>query len=217
MLEAETAQDATNLSALLPLALKVCARRLLNNQLGQEFIPLDEGILRNQIISNHNLGKTQMVTRDIMKAAFTSYTSLDELSKKPLMLPSGHQIIGFDVPTAIVAKDIAPYVRSIVSYDMRLEEQRLRLSDMLSQGGRNGKKPRLTRASRAALEGGSKANTRRERWLPISTNFPLVLRTGGQGWHIGTLQEPTRGWSAEDTGSFDGSRRSSGATAGSEA
>jgi hypothetical protein len=45
-----------------------------------------------------------------------------------------------------------------------------------------GKKVRKTRAARAALEGGSKANTRRERWFSEMTDFEKVLKTAGEGW-----------------------------------
>ena len=84
-------------------------------------------------------------------------------------------------PVAVVLEDIAPYVRSIVSYDLRLEEHRKRL-DQAFHGERSSKRARTTRASRAALEGGSKANTRRERWFPANTNFQAVLESGGTGW-----------------------------------
>lgn len=43
---------------------------------------------------------------------------------------------------------------------------------------------RTTRASLAALEGGSKAHTRRERWFLGTTNafFAPVLQSGGEAW-----------------------------------
>ncbi|KAL8843241.1 MAG: hypothetical protein Q9176_002194 [Flavoplaca citrina] len=84
-------------------------------------------------------------------------------------------------PVAVVLEDIAPYVRSIVSYDLRLEEHRKRLEQAF-HGERSSKRARTTRASRAALEGGNKANTRRERWFPANTNFQAVLESGGTGW-----------------------------------
>ncbi|KAK4928841.1 hypothetical protein LTR66_016196, partial [Elasticomyces elasticus] len=69
--------------------------------------------------------------------------------------------------------DIAPYVRSIGSFDRRLEEQR---DELFSS---QGKKTRNTRAARAAAEGGSKAETRRERWFPKELDLNKVSRTGG--------------------------------------
>ena len=95
-------------------------------------------------------------------------------------IPIGASV--FDGPLTPIIEDAAPYVRSIVAFDLALEEQRLRLSNLLSQGGRNAKKARLTRASRSALEGGKRETTRRERWFTKSLNASLVLRTGGRDW-----------------------------------
>lgn len=111
-----------------------------------------------------------------------------------LGMPKGSQISAFDNCFATVAADLAPYVRSIAAYDLRLEEQRRQLSAALSQPGNDKSKFRRTRASRAALEGGSKANTRRERWLPSGTNYDMVLATGGNGW-----QETALSMSEKDT------------------
>ena len=97
--------------------------------------------------------------------------------------PRGKQITNPHDLVSKVAVDVAPYVRSIITYDVRLEQQRLALSNLLSQGGRRGKRQRTTRSSRAALEGGSKAHTRRERWFPKKLNFALALKTGGDGWN----------------------------------
>ena len=82
----------------------------------------------------------------------------------------------------IAASDLAPYIRSIVSYDNRLEQERARLNKLLTDGTKSGKRQRTTRASRAALEGGHKASTRRERWFECELDVPLVLETGGAGW-----------------------------------
>lgn len=68
--------------------------------------------------------------------------------------------------------EVAPYVRLIVGFDERLEEQRTELA-----GGSQGGRQRKTRAARAALEGGDKASTRREKWFPDGLDFQLVLET----------------------------------------
>ena len=94
----------------------------------------------------------------------------------------------FDGPVSVILQDVAPYIRGIVSYDLRLEEQRCQLSALLTRPGVGNKKTRTTRASRAALEGGNKANTRRERWFPKQTNFDSVLDTGGKGWQKTALR-----------------------------
>lgn len=91
------------------------------------------------------------------------------------------------LPTAPLALDLAPFVRSIASSDLRLEAERLRLSQLLSEGGNGGtrsssKKMRTTRASRAALEGGFRKSTRRERWWKSAVGYLALLGTGGTEW-----------------------------------
>lgn len=87
--------------------------------------------------------------------------------------PTGRTAPSVDSATQSLAVDVAPYVRAIVAFDLRLEEQRSQLA-----GGSQGKRSRTTRAARAALEGGSKESTRRERWFPKELDFDSVLQTG---------------------------------------
>ncbi|KAL9622171.1 MAG: hypothetical protein Q9160_003514 [Pyrenula sp. 1 TL-2023] len=91
-----------------------------------------------------------------------------------------HSSSSFDRSPSIITVDLAPYIRSIVAFDQRLEQQRLELSS--SQGGQSGKRLRKTRASRAALEGGNKSNTRAERWFHERLDYGLVLGTAGECW-----------------------------------
>ena len=129
---------------------------------------------------------------DVVRAYFTksepSYLTRGDLLstfgpltvEKPTFPPAlGRLAPSFEGPTSTIATEIAPYVRSIVAFDQRLEQQRGAMN-----GDLQGKKVRRTRAARAAVEGGSKANTRRERWLPEQTNFEMVLQTGGKGWPL---------------------------------
>jgi len=95
---------------------------------------------------------------------------------------SGMQISSFDRNFSIIVEDLAPYVRSIVAYDQALEQRREAFNNPLSQGARSGKTLRTTRASRSALEGSKRANTRRERWFPKNLNLDLVMRTAGKDW-----------------------------------
>lgn len=130
--------------------------------------------------------------------------------KTPFTGQKGSYSLSFDRPTSIIVEDLAPYLRSIVFYDLKLEAQRQQLNSMFSQGGRNGKKMRTTRASHAALEGGNKANTRRERWFPAKTNFALILQTGGEGWQELSWQRALEQLGASSDQNF--SRRSSTAS-----
>ena len=88
----------------------------------------------------------------------------------------------FDRPTSIIASDLAPYVRSIVAYDARLQQDRVRMSNLLSEGGRRGKRMRTTRAAMSALEGGARRTTRRDKYFGSDLNPYLVLKTGMQSW-----------------------------------
>ncbi|KAI0859135.1 hypothetical protein F4860DRAFT_484010 [Xylaria cubensis] len=104
----------------------------------------------------------------------------------------------FDREMTPLCLDVAPYVRSIVSYDQRLSNERRARSNLLSEGGRPDKKRmRTTRAALSALEGGSRATIRRERYFAADLNPYLVMRTGGRGW--GELA--TRMCGTEDCGS----------------
>lgn len=87
----------------------------------------------------------------------------------------------FDRTFRIITLDLAPYVRSIVAHEQILEQERLRMSNLLSVGG-SGKRARTTRAARTALEGGVRETKRRQRWFEADVNFSLVMQTAGLEW-----------------------------------
>lgn len=96
----------------------------------------------------------------------------------------------FDRTFAIITLDLAPYVRSIVAYDARLQDERTRMSNLLSEGGRPGKRIRTTRAAMSALEGGARSTTRRDRYFDDKRlNSLHVKRTGGSGWMEEAVRE----------------------------
>ncbi|KAJ5371345.1 uncharacterized protein N7496_007437 [Penicillium cataractarum] len=99
-------------------------------------------------------------------------------------LSTGRPAPSFENGLAPITEDIAPYVRAIMVFDGRLKQYRDNLFAAWSQEqGRTGEKQmRKTRASRAALEGGNKASTRRERWFPDDTNYYGIQRTGRLEW-----------------------------------
>ncbi|KAB8360779.1 hypothetical protein FH972_024513 [Carpinus fangiana] len=86
----------------------------------------------------------------------------------------------FDGTFSVITEDLAPFVRSIVSFDLAVEQRRARVDALL--GGRASKKQRTTRAARSAAEGGQRATTRKERWFPVGLDYELVTRTGGKDW-----------------------------------
>ncbi|RAL59874.1 hypothetical protein DID88_000501 [Monilinia fructigena] len=94
---------------------------------------------------------------------------------------------------------------SIVAYDSRLQKDRVRLSNLLSQGGSTKgpktKRMRTTRAAMSALEGGARSTTRKEKYFSQDINPYLVLRTGSQSWLDAAI--------SITSGTDEGSRRSS--------
>ncbi|KAK0125652.1 hypothetical protein ONS96_009486 [Cadophora gregata f. sp. sojae] len=96
----------------------------------------------------------------------------------------------FDRTFTLIVEDLAPYVRSIVAYDVRLQQDRLKLSSLMSEGGkRPGKRMRTTRAAMSALEGGARVSTRRDRYFNATLNSNWVLRTGMDSWTEAALCE----------------------------
>ncbi|KAL4862213.1 hypothetical protein BDV12DRAFT_190562 [Aspergillus spectabilis] len=96
--------------------------------------------------------------------------------------PAGHAELCSEHGLRAIAEDFTPYVRAIVAFDLRLEQYRSDLSCLLSGSERGTKRMRTTRASRAALEGGNKAETRKERWFSPAVNVARVLATGKREW-----------------------------------
>ena len=206
ILQADPVVDQTGLSDSVAITIRTCAQRLLNNDQTCDTLPLNDQSIVSiiaEVVQGIQYEKPR--TKSSISPAFDP---ISRSQKAVLGIPKGPQISAFDGPLSVLATDLAPYVRSIVSYDLRLEDQRCQLSSLLSHPGKNGKKARTTRASRAALEGGSKAHTRRERWFPNHTNFDAVLETGGKEWQDVLLQRAI----VETTGNCTesaGSRRSS--------
>ncbi|KAF2198926.1 hypothetical protein GQ43DRAFT_138250 [Delitschia confertaspora ATCC 74209] len=95
----------------------------------------------------------------------------------------------FDRTLRIIVEELAPFVRSIVTHELLLEAERMRVSGLLSQGGRI-KRSRTTRASRVASEGGRRETKRKEQWFDKDLNKTLVMTTAGKDWAgLGTLSE----------------------------
>ncbi|KAF1986588.1 P-loop containing nucleoside triphosphate hydrolase protein [Aulographum hederae CBS 113979] len=139
------------------------------------------------------------------------FSALDLLAENPYQnlwsTPSHITATSLDREFRILVEDLAPYVRSIVDYDLKLEAERLRLSNLLSVGGER-KRIRTTRASRSALEGGRREVTRRERWFRKELDVKGVLGTGGKDWAGLRCGGSLRGESREGEGASVGSVKS---------
>lgn len=180
--------DAPVTSTFDPLvtALPVCLKCLARKHLQHHFA----GCSSSSDLDG--LGEVGVVSR-IRQAAVTSYTespltridfanAFDALAASDKASAASNYLDPsvFDGTFRTIVLDIAPFVRGIVTYENELQRQRMKLSNLLSQGGT--KRMRKTRASHAALEGGSRSTTRAERWFKSELNGVLVMHTAGQGW-----------------------------------
>lgn len=115
--------------------------------------------------------------------------------------PTARPAPSFENGLAAITEDLAPYIRGIMVFDGRLYQYRQELYELTAQQNRGEKRSRTTRASRAALEGGDKSSTRKERWFSNDTPFYLVQATAGPSWqhvlyqmgyfHVQAMIEPT--------------------------
>ena len=177
LLQADPCLDHTGLSESLALTLRASAE----SQHARGWIKTDVVEKSDDLLLRHAIdhpSSTSTISQDI----FDAFEPLARFSKPILGIPKGPSISNFDGPLRSVVVDLAPCARSIVSYDMQLERQRRELSALLSHPGAEPGRTRTTRASRAALEGGDKANTRREKWFPKDIDSDAILRTGGDDW-----------------------------------
>ncbi|KAL4931894.1 sorting nexin Mvp1 [Aspergillus undulatus] len=150
--------------------------------LGKTFRPIPEEQSREML----PIGILKTLSKP--KAAYTQERELLE-ALAPAMKPdcgapplnAGAELL-FEHGQQSIAEDVSPYIRAIVAFDLRLEQYRRELSCVLSGNERDAKRARTTRASRAALEGGNKADTRKERWFSPAVNVHRVLATGKVQW-----------------------------------
>jgi DNA polymerase III delta prime subunit len=115
--------------------------------------------------------------------------------------PTARHAPSFENGLAAITEDLAPYIRGIMVFDGRLHQYRQKLYELTAQQQRGEKRSRTTRASRAALEGGDKASTRKERWFANDMPYYQVQATAGPDWqhvlyqmghfHVHPMIEPT--------------------------
>lgn len=181
LLDAPVRSTYDPLATSLPITLKFLARRNLQASLAEkssQLKALDESSAISQI-RHHTLAaqKTTSLTRDDFSIAFDVLA----ISEKQANSASNYLDPSiFDGVFRNITVDVAPYVRSIVSFERELQKQRQKLSGLLSQGGI--KRGRKTRAALSALEGGSRSTVRREKWFDADLNGILVMQTAGEGW-----------------------------------
>jgi hypothetical protein len=162
----------------LALSIKSQARQSLQSQSQARFEAPSEAQVFGQIAAI-GCRKDDLIYRQDFSIAFDP---IAEPERNAVQGASSLEHSVFDRTTATIAVDVAPYVRSIVAYDAKLQQERARLSNLLSEGGRQGKRLRTTRSALSALEGGTRKTTRPEKYFRVPINPHLVCRTGLQSW-----------------------------------
>ncbi|KAF2838150.1 hypothetical protein M501DRAFT_993016 [Patellaria atrata CBS 101060] len=188
LLEADPVINFSNMDMDLSISTHLTSHRLkLSYDIPQDLISagppsrFDDTKIAEAILSSI---KRQDNSRPINRESFSCFDPIAEDSGVSIFPGSAaFQLTAssFDRSFCIIVTDLAPYVRSIAAHDLRLDAERLRMSNLLSVGG-SSKKRRSTRAARSALEGGRRETMRRERWFNKSLNLNLVMATAGESW-----------------------------------
>ncbi|KIW64027.1 hypothetical protein PV04_08988 [Phialophora macrospora] len=139
----------------------------------RDVLPVSRGDVVRLYLNKLNSSKTSLTRTEV---AATLNPLLEE-SRIGLPTGLGRKSPSLDNPSALsVTTEVAPYIRSIVSHDQHLEQLRSALHYVSHTGPT--KRQRRTRASRAAMEGGDKGTTRRDKWFPEELDWNAVLGTG---------------------------------------
>jgi hypothetical protein len=190
LLEADEYAHPTTLSKTISMALKSRSRAQLGARLRDAGLaytdklglcPINEPSAISELESSFH-GTRRTLTRMDMAHAF------DPIAVAPKAMPAANLDPSvFDRTIRLIVLDVAPWVRGIVAFEHRLMQERLKLSNILSDGGTR-KRMRNTRSAYSALEGGERKSTRREQYFGDCLTTELVLRTGGDCWQDAVVE-----------------------------
>ncbi|RKF71310.1 putative telomere length regulation protein elg1 [Golovinomyces cichoracearum] len=187
LVEASSKSSYSTIPRSIPFYIRSRARNLLQTTQKLEFgskLRLDlPSSTESRIIDSirkHPNASSGMLHRTNFSQAFDpiSYPCMHLSSTTSNFIDSSQ----FDRTKRIVSEDLAPYVRGIVAYYVRLQRDRERTSQLIIEGCTRGKRRRTTRAAISALEGGRRCETRPERYFGNSLNPILVGKTGNPLW-----------------------------------
>ncbi|KAK6435425.1 hypothetical protein LTR95_008384 [Oleoguttula sp. CCFEE 5521] len=122
--------------------------------------------------------QSRTATPSLTRRDFAPFDILASPTTSSTSLSTGLEQSAVDGTLFTLTLDLAPYVRSIVRFDLALEQQR----NALTGTAVISKRSRTTRAARSALEGSQRSSTRRERWFDKGLDLAGVLATGGRDW-----------------------------------
>ncbi|KAF4949783.1 hypothetical protein FGADI_8651 [Fusarium gaditjirri] len=178
LLEADHKVMPSSPSVSLSLSLRSLARQSLLHA-SPTLNTLLEPLTEKRVVESldHSFEpQTAPLSRMDLAYAFDPIATNEKISVTSYLDPSV-----FDRTTKLIVLDVAPWVRGIVEFDNTLMQERLKLSNLLSEGGKR-KRMRTTRSAYSAMEGGERRTTRRERYFGDTLNTVFVRRTAGKGW-----------------------------------
>lgn len=185
LLQADTLSCFDPLHKNISLWMKTQARHLLQSSHPSEVNGISEPGISNHI-AKVNRKRDVSIDRTDFSLAFDPIAMPDRISQQ---MGSGLECSVFDRTISLIAVDVAPFVRSIVAHDVKLQQRRAKLSNLLSEGGKRGKRIRTTRSALSALEGGTRKTTRPEKYFQAELNPYSVQRTGLKYWQDAVASE----------------------------
>lgn len=185
LLEADPKTTPCSPHVTLSMSLKSLARNNLlrstssigQTESGSVLKPVDENRAVSMLDTSFCHTPTQLTRLDFAYA-FDPIAVSEKATASTHLDPSV-----FDRTLNLIVLDIAPWVRGIVEFDHHLMLERVKLSNLLSEGGKR-KRMRTTRSAYSALEGGERRATRRERYFGDCLNTEFVRRTAREEWRL---------------------------------
>ncbi|RDA82759.1 hypothetical protein CP532_2027 [Ophiocordyceps camponoti-leonardi (nom. inval.)] len=175
LLEADSTSTMRTTTTDIAITIKSLARASL-------VCSADGGSIMRQPKAVDELRTTRMLDRSFRTSQRRQLTRHDlSLAFDPISASAKMQTLShlepsvFDRTLRLIVLDVAPWVRSIIVFERRLMRDRVKLSNLLSQGG---KRRRTTRAAYSALEGGERRTTRREKYFGSELSSKAVMLTG---------------------------------------
>jgi hypothetical protein len=185
---------STSIMSLARAALRQSATK--NSDAASPQVPILKPIGEEQatcIIDSSFRYSPQQTTRMDIAIAF------DPIAIAPKAVPTTYLDPSvFDRTMQLIVLDVAPWIRGIVAYEHQLMQRRLKLSNLLSEGGKR-KRMRTTRSAYSALEGGERRTTRRERHFGDCLSTLHVMRTGGDRWMDLVIEEVAKSEAGDST------------------
>ena len=194
LLEADPVAPATSPHTAVSISMKSITREIWHKYAkGSEGFAgssataaVDEGKAMSILDASFRVHRHHLSRLDIARA-------FDAIAVSPKAQPTSYLDPSvFDRTMKLIVLDVAPWIRGIVAYEHQLMQERRKLSNLLSEGGKT-KRMRTTRSALSALEGGERRMTRKERYFGNCLSTGVVMRTGAESFQCTALVKVQEG------------------------